>query len=98
MQRELGSYVFFSKICIKTDKFFLEISVEESIRRCDMKWEPYPDTLQEKLKRIDYYQHYLPIADYIRLNGLDNAENLHAKVVAIIINNGKQSTVRLVMQ
>lgn len=77
--------IFLSSLLIKADKFFFEISVDESVRRCEMKWEPYPDTIEEKIKRMEYYRHYLPMSDYIILNGFDNSENLHAKVISIII-------------
>ena len=59
-----------------TLKIHLTIPFDESVRRCKIKWEPFPDTLEEKYVREKYYLEIMTNTNYIVLNGLEKPEVL----------------------
>ncbi len=74
----------FEKDRKKILKIFLHISIEESVKRCNVKWEPFPDTLSEKIKRHKYYEEYILNSNYHVINGLDNTNEIHEKIKKLI--------------
>ncbi len=66
-------------------KIYLSIPIDESIKRCSTKYEPYPDTIDEKCIRESYYIKYMKDSDYITLDGLENSEELHKKIINFIL-------------
>ena len=75
--RFLGS----DKNCIK---ICLDISLDESFKRCNNKWEPFPDTKEEKVIRDSIYREYLPLHGYITLDGTRNGQDLHKNIISLI--------------
>ena len=64
-----------------TTKIYLEIPIEVSISRCNQKWEPFPDTEEEKVRRYNIYREHINNLNYIQLNGLQSPESIHKTIV-----------------
>jgi thymidylate kinase len=64
-------------------KIFLGIPIETSIERCNQKWEPFPDTDDEKVERYKIYREHIDALDYIQINGLESPESIHATIVQL---------------
>jgi thymidylate kinase len=71
----------------RTTNIYLEIPIEISRSRCDQKWEPFPDTDDEKVKRIRIYRDRIDAFDYIQMNGLDSPEEIHLTIVQLMQEN-----------
>ena len=70
----------FIKFLLKSDnttKFFLDIPIKTSIERCHEKWEPFPDTFEEKVKRFQIYKEQINNSDYILIDGLQDQNAIH---------------------
>jgi dTMP kinase len=65
----------------KTTKIYLDIPIDISKSRCDEKWEPFPDTDDEKVQRYGIYRKHIDALDYIQLSGLDSPDSIHKKIV-----------------
>lgn len=71
----------------KIVKIFLEIPVTTSIERCNKKWEPFPDTDSEKIRRHKIYCDHIAHQDYVRLDGLKSSDIIHAQINKLIKNH-----------
>ena len=75
----------FVKLLLNSDlnskNFFLDIPIEISIERCDKKWEPFPDTDEEKIKRFQIYKEQINNSDYILIDGLQDQNEIHKLII-----------------
>lgn len=62
----------------------LNISIDESILRCKNKWEPFPDTNNEKIIRYELYQKYISCLNYITIDGTLNPKLIHKDIVNML--------------
>jgi len=65
-------------------KIYLEIPIKESIYRCERKWEPFPDTEQEKIARFKLYKDYINKLDYVRIDGKNSPEAIQKMIFDLI--------------
>jgi thymidylate kinase len=65
----------------RTSKIYLEIPIDISRSRCNEKWEPFPDTDDEKVQRYGIYRKHIDALDYFQLSGLDSPDSIHKKIV-----------------
>lgn len=71
----------------KIVKIFLEIPITVSIERCNKKWEPFPDTDNEKIRRHKIYCDYIDSHDYVKLDGVKSPDIIHAQILQLIENH-----------
>lgn len=65
-------------------KICLDISLDESFKRCNKKWEPFPDTEEEKVIRDSMYREHLPSYGYVMLDGTRNSQDLHKNIISLL--------------
>lgn len=65
----------------KIVKIFLDIPISVSIERCNKKWEPFPDTDSEKIRRHKIYCDHIDSQDYVELDGLKSPGIIHAQIL-----------------
>jgi len=82
MQRWLIKYLLSSDK--KLTKIFLNISIAESIHRCKIKWEPFPDTDEEKVKRFKLYNNYINNFGYIIMDGQNDPDIIWKNILNIV--------------
>ena len=68
-------------------KFFLKITLEESIERCRGKWEPFPDSDAERRRRFKIYADRMHLTDYIVIDAM-RPSSLVFEDIAALINRG----------
>jgi hypothetical protein len=81
-QSRVVKYLLFSDR--KLTKIFLNISIEDSIQRCKVKWEPFPDTDQEKVKRFKLYGDYINNYGYVIIDGLNDPDIIGKNILNIV--------------
>ena len=78
----------FVKILLESNrdiiKIYLEIPIKDSIYRCERKWEPFPDTEQEKISRFNLYKKYIDDLDYVKIDGLNTPESIQQLIFKLI--------------
>ena len=65
-------------------KIYLDIPIKDSIYRCERKWEPFPDTEEEKVVRFNLYNDYIDRLDYVKINGLDSPESIQDSIFRLV--------------
>lgn len=65
-------------------KVYLEIPIKDSIYRCEKKWEPFPDTEQEKIVRFKLYKDYIDKLDYVKIDGRNSPETIQKTIFELI--------------
>jgi thymidylate kinase len=65
-------------------KIYLEIPIKDSIYRCERKWEPFPDTEQEKIVRFKLYKDYIDKLDYVKIDGRNSPETIQKTIFELI--------------
>ena len=65
-------------------KIYLEIPIKDSIYRCERKWEPFPDTEQEKIVRFKLYKDYIDKLDYVKIDGRISPETIQKTIFELI--------------
>ena len=65
----------------------LDIPLEISRERCKKKYEPFPDTDEEKIKRYKVYKDHIDESGYIKINGLDQPDLIHKNILKILQGN-----------
>jgi thymidylate kinase len=65
-------------------KIYLEIPIKDSIYRCKRKWEPFPDTEQEKIVRFKLYKNYIGSLDYVKIDGRNSSESIQQSIFELI--------------
>jgi len=68
-------------------KIYLEIPIQDSIDRCEQKWEPFPDTEQEKIIRDRLYKERITGFNYTQIDGLSQPELIHQSIMSLIKGN-----------
>ena len=83
--------VYFIKLLLRssssTTKIYLEIPIDISRSRCDQKWEPFPDTEDEKVERHKIYREHVDALDYVQMNGLESPKSIHGKIAQLLEEN-----------
>ena len=65
-------------------KIYLDIPIKDSIYRCERKWEPFPDTEQEKIVRFKLYKDYIDKLDYVKIDGRNTPETIQKTIFGLI--------------
>lgn len=65
-------------------KIYLVIPIKDSIYRCEQKWEPFPDTEQEKVVRFKLYSDYIDSLDYVEINGQNSPESIQDSIFKLV--------------
>ena len=65
-------------------KIYLDIPIKDSIYRCERKWEPFPDTEQEKVVRFKLYNDYMDSLDYVEINGQNSPESIQDSIFKLV--------------
>ena len=65
-------------------KIYLDIPIKDSIYRCERKWEPFPDTEQEKVVRFKLYNDYIGSLDYVKIDGQNTPESIQDSIFKLI--------------
>ena len=65
-------------------KIYLEIPIKDSIYRCERKWEPFPDTEQEKIVRFKLYKDYIDKLNYVKIDGRNSPETIQKTIFELI--------------
>ena len=68
----------------KTVKIYLEIPIQHSIDRCLKKWEPFPDTQQEKILRHEAYGKHVVGLNYSKIDGTRESDEIHESILKLI--------------
>jgi hypothetical protein len=68
-------------------KIYLEIPIDISRSRCSQKWEPFPDTDDEKVQRYKIYRKHIDALNYIQMNGLESPDLIHGKIAQLLREN-----------
>jgi thymidylate kinase len=90
LERDLFDVHFINRLLRpsrSTVKVYLEIPIDISRSRCDQKWEPFPDTDDEKIDRYKIYHDHIDALDYIQIDGLKRPDSIHAAIVQLIQQN-----------
>lgn len=61
--------------------FVLIVPVEESLRRCRKKNEPFPDSAEVMTMRLAHYERMSKAAPYVRLDCLRPPDEIHAEIL-----------------
>lgn len=64
--------------------FFFEIPLEASFTRCQEKYEPFPDTDEEKRLRYALYTSYFTEDKVTVLDGMDSEDAIASKILGVI--------------
>ena len=64
--------------------FFLHIPLEASFVRCQEKYEPFPDTDEEKRLRYALYTSYFDEGQVTILDGMESEDSIAAKILGVI--------------
>tara|TARA_Y100001980_G_C14493798_1_gene270518 strand:+ start:427 stop:1077 length:651 start_codon:yes stop_codon:yes gene_type:complete len=62
----------------------LDIPLQTSRERCKKKYEPFPDTDEEKVERYNVYNEHIPKSGYIKINGLHQPDLIHTNILKIL--------------
>lgn len=87
-KRDVGAWFFWRGL--KTiapsprASFFLKIPLDTSFERCNSKFEPFPDTEEEKVKRYELYLSHFNDLDYVVIDGTRSASILSREIVGVI--------------
>ena len=90
LNRDLFNVCFIKLLLLssrRTIKIYLEIPIDVSRSRCDQKWEPFPDTENEKVERYRIYRKHIDALDYIQMNGLEPPESIHKTIAQLLEEN-----------
>lgn len=68
----------------KVVKIYLEIPIEDSTDRCLKKWEPFPDTEQEKVIRYAIYKEHVDGLQYYWIDGARKPDSIHESILQLI--------------